>query len=188
MACALSLVAWLAPAAAGVTFSIDNRTFEVSGTTAAQLVRYMNGHAIQGDHGNAYASIHPTYRLELSTVQKGSVCRPDVDVDIRFTLTLPEADTDGMSRATRAAWNGFVSFARAHEEHHRRSYLACARAFVALAAKLSNKQCGSLTADIRKRFAQMKRDCESRQRAYDAAQARALARLSLFAMARSGRR
>jgi predicted secreted Zn-dependent protease len=187
IACVLSVVAWLGPAVAGVSFSIDNRTFYVSGTTPTSLVRYMNSHAIQGDHGNAYASIHPNYRLGLSTKQAGGICRADVDIDLHFTLTLPKANTSGMSRSTRSAWNSFVSFARAHEEHHRLSYIACAKAFVAKAERMTDKQCFSLNADIRKMFAQMKRDCESKQRPFDAAQARVLAGSSLFAMARRGR-
>ena len=176
------------PAAAGVTSSIVNRDYQVSGTTASGLVRFMNGNPLRGDNGNAYASIHPNYRLDVSTREKAGVCRAEVDIDIRFTLTLPKASTAAMSRSTRSAWNNFVSFAKRHEEHHRQSYVGCARAFVARAERLSEKQCFALSAEIRRQFSQMKRDCEAKQREFDRSQIYALARLSLFSMAQHQRR
>lgn len=168
--------------------SVDNRNHEVQGTTASGLVSFMNRNPIQGDHGAAYASIHPSFALDVSTRQKAGICKADVEVRLRLTLTMPTANTAAMSRRTRSAWNGFLGFARRHEAHHQASYTACARDFVAAAERLRARQCLALSSDIRRMFVQMQRDCEAKQRAFDRSQARVLPGLTLFAARRAHRR
>ncbi len=164
-----------AAALAEVQVTIDQRDHVVQGTNAAALVRSMNGNPVRGDHGNAYASIHPDFNLDVSTETQGGLCRAEVDIRLHFVLTLPKAaNPGGMNARTRSAWNGFSDFARRHEAHHQASYTNCARSFVGKAERLSGKQCLSLAADIRKLFNQMKKDCEAVQRAYDRSQARIL--------------
>jgi predicted secreted Zn-dependent protease len=170
----------------GIMSSIETRTYEVEGTTASGLVRYMDTHPAQGDHGAALASIHPDYQMSLTTRQSGDICVPAiVGVHVDFELTLPEAASPGqMSGRTRSAWNGFLAFARAHEAHHKASYIACATAFVTQARRQSASECFALEATLRGMLAQMKRDCEAKQVPFDRAQARALVNLRLFATAR----
>lgn len=187
LACASAVVVgFCAAAIAGVTSSTSQRQFVVEGTTATALVRFMNGHALDGDHGHAYANIHPHYDLSLATRAQGGICRPSrVDVHVSFDLTLPVADSPGaMSRRTHAAWSNFVAFARAHEAHHKASYLGCAGAFVAQAMRQSAPSCFSLESDIRQMLTQMERACEAKQMPFDRSQARLLTRLRLFSMAR----
>ncbi len=177
----------LSPAAfAGVTSSTDQRSFVVEGTTAVGLVRFMNGHALEGDHGHAYASIHPDYQLSMTTHDSGEMCRPAlVDVHVDFDLTLPvAADADGMSRNTRSAWNNFAAFARVHENHHKMSYLGCASAFVVQARQQTAPSCDEVSMEVRQMLYDMKRDCEVKQRPFDQSQSRILRNLRLFALAR----
>jgi predicted secreted Zn-dependent protease len=186
---AVSLLSFAA-LAAGVSSSTSQRSFIVEGSTASGLVRFMNSHALAGDHGDAYASIHPNYNLSLKTRQSGGMCRPEqVGVHVSFNLTLPVAASPGaMSRSTRSAWNGFANFARVHEAHHKASYLGCASAFVISAKRQSAPSCFALEADIERMLRETRRACEIKQRSYDQSQARVLARLSLFSMARYQRR
>ncbi|MBI4922069.1 MAG: DUF922 domain-containing protein [Devosia nanyangense] len=186
---AVAVVLCSATSRAGVTTSLYQQDHVVTGSTAAQLVRSMNASPVRGDHGNAYASIHPNYTLSVETRERGGICRASVDVAIHFRLTLPKAANTGrMGRSTRSAWNGFVNFARNHEAHHRVSYTECARSFVVRAERMGDRQCFALSSDIRQMFAKMKRDCEAKQLAFDRSQARVLPGLSLFAMARHQRR
>jgi len=174
-----------ASAIAGVTSSTDQRNHTVEGTSARALVRSLNANAFEGDHGRAYASIHPDYQLSMTTREASGICRPArVDVHVAFDLTLPVANTGGLSRSTRAAWNNFASFARAHENHHKASYLGCAAAFVAQARRQSAPSCFELEDDVRRMLYDMKRSCEIRQRPFDQSQARILRGLSLFVLAR----
>ena len=187
-----SVPSWVAAAVfasaaiAGVTNSTDHYQFTVEGTTASSLVHYMNGHAISGDQGHAYARVRPNYDLSLTTRQSGGMCRPaSVNVHVTFELTLPVAASLGaMSRRTRAAWNGFAGFARNHEAHHLTSYLGCARSFVREAKRQSAPSCIELDSDIQQMLRQMQRACESKQVPFDRTQAKVLRGLSLFTMAR----
>ena len=175
---------------AGVTTTVSTHWFEVEGRTARQLVSYLNSHAIAGDHGHAYASVHPNYSLSLDTRDTGKQCRATrVDVRIAFDLTLPVAASPGaMSAAARRAWTRFAGFARAHEAHHQASYTSCASGFVAWARRMTASGCVALESQIRQAFAQMRRDCEARQMSFDRSQARVLRGLSLFSMAQSSRK
>jgi predicted secreted Zn-dependent protease len=185
----IALTGLCATALAEVKVTVNQRDHLVEGTTAVGLVRSMNGNPVRGDHGNAYASIHPNYNLSISTRERGGTCKADVSIRLSFQLTLPTAASPGaMSTRTRSAWNGFAGFAKRHEAWHQSSYTGCAKAFVSKAERMSNKQCFALQSEIRTAFNIMKRDCEAKQRAYDRAQARVLPGLALFSMARAQRR
>lgn len=185
----LALLGLSNAALAEVKITVDHRDHIVQGTTAAGLVRSMNANPMSGDHGSAYASIHPTFNLSIDTRQSGGICRATVDVRLHFVLTLPKAASSGaMSSRTRSAWNAFTNFARNHEAHHQASYTGCAKSFANRAERQTAKQCMALQSDIRKLFTQMKRDCEALQRPFDRAESRRLPGLSLFAMARTERR
>jgi predicted secreted Zn-dependent protease len=176
-------------ASAQVTVTVNKRDHIVQGTTASALVRSMNSNPVRGDHGNAYASIHPNFNLSVKTKERGGQCRADVSIKLRFDLTLPKAASPGkMNSRTRNAWNSFANYARNHEAWHQSSYTSCAKSFVSRAERMSDKQCLALQSDIRTAFNQMKRDCEARQLEYDRGQRSVVARMNLFSMARAQRR
>ena len=186
-ALASALWAMLSPEVfGGVTSSTNQHAFAVEGTTASSVVRFMNEHALAGDHGHAYASIHPDYRLSMTTRESGRMCRAaQVDVHVEFDLTLPvAAEVSSMSGSTRRAWNHFAVFAQSHENHHKASYLGCASAFVEQAKRHAAPSCNQVNMDVRQMLDQMKRNCEVKQRPFDQSQARILRNLSLFAFAR----
>ncbi len=172
-------------AGGAVTSSTTEHDFVVDGTTPSAIVHYMDSHAVSGDHGHAYANIHPNYQLSLTTHQAGDMCVPsDVDVHVDFDLTLPvAADVAGMSGRTRWAWNDFAAFARAHEGHHKASYLACAAAFVAQARRQSAAECFALEENIRQMLYEMKQNCEAAQAPFDRAQRWPLVHQPLLEMA-----
>lgn len=168
-------------ATGGVTSSIDQHDFEVWGSTPRELVTYMNNHAFEGDSGRAYANMHPTYSLSLTTKESGGVCRPEsVDVHIQLRLTLPAADTSQMTPRTRPLWNNFVAFARMHEFHHRTTYLSCAQEFVQRERSSSAPSCWALTEEMNQALQQMGHQCEAREQPYERSQARILMGLGLF--------
>jgi predicted secreted Zn-dependent protease len=184
-----ALAVLCATATAEVIVTVNKRDHIVHGTTAAGLVRSMNSNPVRGDHGNAYASIHPNYNLSVKTSERGGLCRADVTIRLTFTLTLPKAASPGsMSSRTRSAWNSFANYARDHEAWHQSSYTGCAKSFVSKAERMSDKQCFALSSSIRTAFNQMKRDCEAKQLAYDRGQRAVVARMAIFSMARAERR
>jgi predicted secreted Zn-dependent protease len=175
-----------APAMAGMTVTSDIRYYHVGGSTAESLARSMRDNPIEGDHGAAVANVRPQYRLDIDARQVGQVCRvTDVDLDIRFLTTLPQADEGGMSPRARAYWRGFVAFAARHEGTHKAIYQQCARAFVIRARRLADRTgCGSIQAEARRLFEASKQACETRQAAFDRREAPRLRRLPLFATTR----
>lgn len=183
-----ALMAFCTTASGQVTVTVNKRDHMVQGSTAGALVRSMNSNPVRGDHGRAYASIHPNYDLSVRTKDKGGQCRADVSIKLRFDLTLPRAASPGkMSSRTRNAWNSFVGYAKSHEAWHQSSYTGCAKSFINKASRMSGKQCITLQSDIRTAFNKMKRDCEAKQLEYDRGQRSVVARMNLFSMARMQR-
>lgn len=164
---------------------MTTNAYPVQGTTAKQIVRHMQSHPIRGDHGSAFANIRPRYTLSVKTAEKGGICRAaDVDVHIHFTLTVPEASQRSrMSGQVRSAWDSFSRFIRNHEEHHRQSYIGCAKAFVREARRETAPSCFAVEREIRRMFETAKRDCEAKQVAWDRGQKGALRRQSIVRMA-----
>ena len=187
---ALAAVALSAtPMAAGVRSTTEVRSYRVYGNSPAALVSFMRSQPLQGDRGAAVANIHPYYSLSMaSKPSAGGVCRAtSVNVNIRFVMTLPQASSKGsFTPGTNAAWNNFASFAKTHEETHRRIYVDCANGFVAKALKLtSSTSCPALEANIRRLFEAEKRGCDSRQLAFDMRDYKRVFGLSLFKLAKS---
>ena len=142
------VMALCAEAVAEVKVTVNKRGHLVQGTTAAGLVRSLNGNPVRGDHGSAYASIHPNFNLSVKTKERGGQCRADVTVRLRFDLILPKAASPGgMSSRTRSAWNSFANYARNHEAWHQSSYTSCAKSFVSRAERMSGKQCIALQSE-----------------------------------------
>jgi predicted secreted Zn-dependent protease len=184
-AVAIVLLFGVTLAHAQVTTSTTTNTYGVPGTTAKQVVQYMQSHPIRGDHGSAFANIRPRYTLTVKTAVSGSICRASkVAVKIHFTLTLPEATgTNRMSKRVRGAWNNFIGFVKRHEEHHRQSYIGCANTFVRAAKRETAPSCSSVEFAVRERFDEMKRDCEAKQVAWDRGQKGALRNQSIVRLA-----
>jgi predicted secreted Zn-dependent protease len=170
-----------AAAQAAMAVSTQLSSYEVEGTNSAAVVDFLMNHPFEGDHGEAWATIHPNYDLSVSTVQRGAVCRANVDLAVTFSMTLPEAaDRARMSGGTRALWDGFAFFARNHEAHHRALYLGCASRFVDAARRQTADSCFGLDMAIHQMFDQSKQDCEGEQAAFDRQQHGAVMSLPLF--------
>lgn len=175
-------------ASAGVKTSTVTRAYHVGGSTASALVSYMRSRPFHGDRGNAVANIRPAYSLSVATRTAAGSCKAKVTLSIRFTMTLPQARTAGMSASTRSAWGSFAAYARRHEETHKRIYIQCGNAFVAKAERMSAGNCAALQASIRRLLETDKRACEKRQLAFDRAERGRVLGLSLFKLAKAAPR
>jgi predicted secreted Zn-dependent protease len=174
------------PVGADVRVSTREQAYRVGGTTAGGLVSYMKNFPFPGDGGAAVANIRPSYALSVRTNDQGGICRASVDLRVNFVMTLPQATSQSaLSGGARSAWNGFVAFARRHEETHRAAYVQCANAFAAKAERLTSKAgCMALSANIRSMLEAEKAACDRQQKGFDRQQYRAVLGLSLFQMAK----
>lgn len=175
----------MTPVIAGVRSTSEMHAYRVPGATARSVVSYMLRNPFPGDHGGAFANIRPRYKLFVDTKENGGICRArDVDLNVHFVVTLPEAtDIERMSARTRSAWHNFVTYARRHEEGHRISYVGCAKRFVAEAKRETAATCHALESRIRRALQQARRDCEAKQSAYDRQRRNGVRGLALFNMA-----
>ena len=174
---------------AGVTSTTSTRYYNVSGTTKKTLAHKMRSNPFRGDRGGAVANIRPKYTLDVKTVKTGGTCKAsNVNLRVRFVLTLPRAKEGAMSSGTRSVWRSFVSFARRHEQRHRSIYMQCARNFVAKAKRLTAPSCGAVKAKARRLLNAEDRACDRRHAAFDRSERKRLVRQPLFRSTRTARR
>jgi predicted secreted Zn-dependent protease len=183
----MAILLWTTAASqAGVTSDTVYRTHWVGGTTPRTIVSSMGRNPVNGDHGGAYANIRPTYALSFDTAERGGSCRTrDVELDMRFVITLPASKNEArMSSRTRAAWRAFVEFARRHELEHRSSYLECGQALVQQVQAARAATCVEVRREVRQMLSAAKRNCDAKQAAFDRAERSRLAGLALFRLGR----
>lgn len=170
-----------AEATAGITSSTVTRYYGVGGTSKGSLATKMRSNPFRGDNGGAVANIRPKYALKVSTAPSGGTCRvTDIDLDVRFVMTLPRANEGAMAPGTRASWRSFVGFARRHEATHRSIYLQCARNFMVKARQFSGAGCAALQSRVRQLLNAEDRACDRRHAAFDRSERRRLAGQPLF--------
>jgi predicted secreted Zn-dependent protease len=176
-------------AVADVKATTVNRYYAVAGASRATLARQMRANPFRGDNGGAVANIRPKYSLDVATEQTGDICAvTNVDLNIRFVLTLPRATESAMVTQTRVAWQSFVAFARRHEEVHREIYLQCAKKFVAQAERLSGASCDALKSQASRLLEASKRACEKRNAAFDRSERQKLSSQPLLRNTATARR
>jgi len=178
---AFSFTADSLTALAGVTSTTSHRYYNVSGSSQATLARTIRSNPFRGE----VANIRPKYALDVATRKTGNTCKvTNVNLSIRFVLTLPRANEGAMSASTRSVWRNFVSFARHHEERHRAIYLQCAQNFAAKAQRLSGSDCAGLKAKVQRLLNAEDRACDRRHAAFDRSERRRLSSQPLFRTAR----
>jgi predicted secreted Zn-dependent protease len=182
IACAIVLAAATLPAGATVTSDTTYRYYNVGGTTEREIVRYMRSHPYQGDNGHAYANLKHRFKLSLKTSANGGQCKVDkIDLDIDFVMTLPRsANPDKLTKRARNSFNGFVNFAKRHEEHHRASFTECGKSFAAKARQMKAEQCFTLNSEIKAALRKMDQACEAKQKGFDRSESKRVHQLALF--------
>ena len=179
--------------ARSLTQRTEIRDYRVYGKTPAELVRYMKRRPFRGDNGPAMANIRPKYGLKLKTLStravkgaKRSGCKvASISLDIRFVMTLPKAmQSAKQSSNTRHAWRSFRSFAKRHEEQHRRIYMGCAKSFLGKARKMTGRSCAHVKQQVNKLLKKEEKACDKKHLAFDRRDFPRVPNLALFRKAK----
>ena len=103
-------------------------------------------------------------------------CRiSDYGHKIDFVIRLPKIkDEKKLSSAERARFQKFSQFLKKHEETHRSIWLDCAAKLESRVASISVKSCNEAEAKSEKLWADMRRSCNQRHQAFDAAEQKRL--------------
>jgi len=166
----------------GLSASTAYKVNPVHGTNAAALWRYMLAHPIiDPDDGPAFANITHDHRLSVRTDSAGGLCRvTGLDFTWSFVITLPKAVDDArMDAATKRMWDQFTAYLKKHEEEHRTIFMACGKAFVPAATKLTGLPgCLGMEKQVRAFVDRQYAACMDKQRAFDRGQKSTVAGLA----------
>ena len=117
----------IAPAEAKPTVKTKYKSYSVPGTTAYDLLSYMqrNGPNVNGSHALASTAANIHHKAGFS---KNKTCKlKNYRVSMSFVITLPRAKhASRMPRKVRRRWKQFVKHARWHENRHKAIWIGCA--------------------------------------------------------------
>lgn len=173
--CASLLIA--VPAAAKPVSTTKYTYYTIAGDTAAEIYNAMirRGPHVNGE--KAYAATSAT-SSQQGTLAQGKSCRIDnYQFKIDFVIKLPKIKNEAvLPPAVRSRWHQFQGFLKSHEETHRSIWLDCARDLEAKIRAISTKDCGTADARATKLWNEMRRSCNRRHEAFDAAEQQRLVR------------
>lgn len=187
--------AWLALGGfAGATAETVSSTrlsyFTISGNTPAEIYRAILRRGPRVDGERAIASADATAVQNGRLEQSGGFCRvKDYRIKLTFRITRPRIANEGaLSAGDRALWRQFSRFVVAHEEEHKRVWLACAADLDRRVRSVRAPNCDKAAAKTNAMWNQMLSGCDRKQRAFDADQARELRQQPFIRRALAGGR
>lgn len=147
--------------------------YPVKGRTAAEIYTSMVSSGPNVDGMDAYASTNATSEQSGRLVKTGSCRVSDYSFRFDFTINLPKLRNEkALSSPTRAKWNSFQAFLRAHELQHTKIWLSCAADLERKVKALRASSCSTVDKEAGRLWKQMRNACEKRHQAFDAAEQR----------------
>jgi predicted secreted Zn-dependent protease len=166
----------MAPCAEAAT--IANTRYEyysIAGKTLVEIYQSMLRRGPHVDGAKAYASTSATSSQEGKLVGKNSCKIEDYRLKIDFVIRLPKIKDEGkLAAAERTRFQRFSQFLKKHEETHRSIWLDCAAKLEAKVARITAKSCSEAEQRSEKLWAEMRRSCNQRHQAFDAAEQKRL--------------
>ncbi|MBN9548766.1 MAG: DUF922 domain-containing protein [Alphaproteobacteria bacterium] len=159
-------------ASAGTKLTVHVRTYDVAGSTGAELVEAMDGLGPRHGHATrAIAETGYTVHWKLDVTRDNGICRlRQANGTIDLTYTFPRRISPS-GPALSKRWEHFMVGVRQHEHTHGRIAKQMMRATDTALAGLErpdNWFCTGLRWDARRRINAIYADYEARQNAFDA--------------------
>ena len=169
---------------AGVAYAAADtqyRYYALYGKDAVEILRsiYSRGPTLHGE--NAIATIKPNFSVDGRLVQKGGTCRVEgFKINHSFLITLPQLrGKEKLEPKTRVIWDKFAAHAKWHEEEHRRIWIGCIKEAERKITSMRAPTCAKLDAAGDKEVTRIFKACEQKHRAFDAKEAKTIARHAL---------
>jgi predicted secreted Zn-dependent protease len=175
VALGVSIAAWAPTAGAGTIATTRYDYYAISGKTLVDIYDSMLRRGPHVDGAKAYASTSATSSQEGKLVGKNNCRIEDYRLKIDFVIRLPKIKDDTkLSSAERTRFQRFSQFLKKHEETHRSIWLECAAKLEAKVERISVKSCNEAESRSEKLWAEMRRSCNQRHQAFDAAEQKRL--------------
>ncbi|MFL5260420.1 MAG: DUF922 domain-containing protein [Hyphomicrobiales bacterium] len=149
--------------------------YSVSGNTALEVYRSMLSRGPRVNGAKAYAATS-AQSSQAGFLVQGQSCRiKDYRFKIDFVVKLPKVTNEGrLPPLLRSKWKEFAAFVRKHEDTHRAIWMGCAKDFEARVASMKSGDCDALDARAAQLWSQIRKQCDLKHQAFDAAQQKLL--------------
>ena len=145
--------------------------FAVRGKTSREI--YINLTARGPSAGGADAMATTNVSLsQHALLSSGSSCRMEnFSANLTFKINLPRLqNAAALAPAARRSWSQFSSTLKAHEEHHRAIWIACAHDLSTQVMSIKAGPCASFKASYTAISKTVLAQCKAKNRAFDAAE------------------
>ena len=141
----------------GVTATVHEDYYDISGATAAELAQAMREQRPKSGSGWVVATTTWDARLDYRRRKEVYGCRANrVTLKLRFTIALPRWQPPAEASAElMIEWYAFLAAVRAHEERHKEITIAQARELIEALEKVRASSCDGLHSTVllaRQRF------------------------------------
>jgi predicted secreted Zn-dependent protease len=149
--------------------------YSINGNSPAEIYTSMVRRGPDVNGVNAYASTSAT-SSQSGRLMQGKSCKvEDYKFKIDFTINLPKLrNENALLGQTKSKWNQFKSFLKTHEETHRSIWLSCANDLEVQIRSLRTTDCKSLDKQAANLWKKMRKSCDRKHAAFDAAEQRRL--------------
>lgn len=165
------------PCNAAPKVKVTTETYTISGSSGAALIAAMDRSGPK--HGfltRAIAQTRYTVAWDVETAQSNGACRlTRASATLHLNYTYPQVK-GAMPAALKRRWQRFIAGVRKHEEMHgsiARQMVQAAERSVKGMTIPSDRSCGKLNAELKRRVNAVYADYERRQVAFDAREHRA---------------
>jgi len=145
--------------------------FAVKGRTSREI--YINLMARGPSAGGADAMATTNVSLsQHASLSAGANCRmQSFSANLTFKINLPRLQNPGaLAPASRRSWSQFASTLKAHEEHHRSIWIACAQDLSAQVMKIRPGPCAAFKASYAAVSKSVLAQCKAKNSAFDTAE------------------
>lgn len=104
------------------------KTYSVPGTSAYDLLTYMQRNGPHANGARALATTSASFRYQADAQTAKGCTLKNFRVRTDFVITLPKAtNSSSMPPSVRKRWGQFVKHARWHENRHKQIWIGCAK-------------------------------------------------------------
>ncbi len=162
--------------------------YAITGNSASEIYGAMLKRGPEVNGVNAYASTLAN-SSQAGRLVLGRDCRIDnYTFNIDFTINLPRLKNEAaLKGATKARWDQFEVFLKAHEETHKTIWLGCARDLEAQVKAIRAGDCKKADKDASRLWNSMRKSCQKKHDAFDKAEQSKLLRHPFVKLVFGGR-
>lgn len=179
------LISGPAPVSAKPIVKTSFKSYSVPGTSAYDLLSYMQRNGPHANGARALATTAASFRYQADAHTSNGCKLKNFRVSTNFVITLPKAtNSSSMPPSVRKRWGQFVKHARWHENRHKAIWIGCAKRIEQAASSMGTQSsCNAAWSKAQAIVKQQLARCDRIHAAFDRKETASASKIPLIAQA-----